>query len=69
MNIEKLKENEFFIPVIALIIGFLAGMVAGFLIAPAKNGFNVLCNNAVDRSANLGSNNTADHYDEYYGEN
>ena len=62
MKFDKLRENEWFLPVIALVVGFLAGMIAGFLLAPAKNGINILSHNNVDRTANLGTGNTSDHY-------
>lgn len=32
----------------ALLIGFFAGIIAGFLLAPIKNGMHIFSNNCID---------------------
>lgn len=40
----------------ALLIGFLAGVIAGFLIAPIKNGMSMFSNNCFDSHEIYGGN-------------
>lgn len=50
--INKIKEDENCIVILALIVGFLAGLAAGLLLAPAKNGIAFFSNNRADHAGN-----------------
>lgn len=50
------SDSTFCFKPAALLIGFLAGIITGFLIAPIKNGMHVFSDNCYDSCAITGEN-------------